>query len=87
MEENSSSGPTWYLLFFVTKQEKARVVYDGAALHRGISWNQAVLGGANLSNNLVEVLIRFRLERYSCVADLSKCFFQVSPPRALRDLF
>ena len=26
VEENSSSGPTWYLPFFVTKQEKARVV-------------------------------------------------------------
>ena len=60
-EENSSSGPTWYLPFFVTKQEKARVVYDGAALHRGMSLNQAVLGGANLLNNLIEVLIRFWL--------------------------
>ena len=87
VEENSSSGPTWYLPFFVTKQEKARVVYDGAALHKGMSLNQAVLGGGNLLNNLVAVLIRFRLGRYACIADLSKCFFQVSLPRAQRNLF
>ena len=87
MEEISSSGLTWYLPFFVTKQEKARVVYDGAALHKGMSLNQAVLGGANLLNNLVEVLIRFWFGRYAGIADLSKCFFQVSLPRAQRDLF
>ena len=87
VEENSSSGPTRYLPSFVTKQDKARVVYDGAALHRGMSLNQAVLGGANRLNNFVEVLIRFRLGRYACIANLSKCFFQVSLPRAQRDLF
>jgi len=29
--DKSTKGTTWYLLFFVTKQVKARVVYDGAA--------------------------------------------------------
>ena len=42
-----------------------------------MSINQAVLAGENLLNGLVEVLIRFRLGRYACVADISKCFFQV----------
>ena len=77
----------WYLSFFVTKQEKARVVYDGAAVYKGICLNNAVLGGINLLNNLVEVLTRFRLGKYACMADLSKCFFQVSIPGAQRNLF
>ena len=47
------------------------MVYDGAAVAVGMSINQAVLAGENLLNGLVEVLIRFRLGRYACVADIS----------------
>ena len=86
VEMDSISKPMWYLPFFVTKQEKARVVYDSAAVRKGMCMNNAVLGGTNLLNNLVEVLTRFRLGKYACIADLSKCFFQVSIPRAQRDL-
>ena len=74
------------LPFFVTKQGKPRVVYDGAATVGGVCLNQAVLAGTNLLNNLVEVLVRFWFWKYACVADLSKCFFQVVVPEAQRDL-
>ena len=66
----------WYLPFFVTNTAKPRVVYDGAAELKGMSISQAVLAGENLLNGLVDVLIRFRLGRYTCVADISKCFFK-----------
>ena len=46
-----------------------------------------MLSGKNLLNNLVEVLIRFRQGKYACVADLTKCFFQVGIPREQQDLF
>ena len=72
---NSLDVQAWYLPFFVTKSAKPRVVCDGAAVAEGMSINQAVLAGENLLNGLVEVLIRFRLGRYACVADISKCFF------------
>ena len=74
-DEHASNKPLWYLPYFVTRQEKARVVYDGSATVSGASLNDAVLSGANLLNDLVEVLIRFRLGKYACMADLSKCFF------------
>ena len=77
----------WYLPFFVTKPEKPKVVYDGAAKVDGKSLNQAVLAGENLLNNLLQVLQRFRLSKYACVADVSKCFFQVGIPRNQQDLF
>ena len=77
----------WYLPFFVTKQDKARVVFDGAATFKGLSLNDAVFGGSNLLNGLVEVLTRFRIGKYACMADLSKCFFQVAIPEKQRDLF
>ena len=62
-------------------------MYDGAATFGSVSLNQAVLAGTNLLNNLVEVLTRFRLGKFVCMADLSKCFFQVAVPKAQRDLF
>ena len=85
--EVDSDHPVWYLPFFVTKQDKPRVVYDGAATVAGVSRNQAVLAGTNLLNNLVEVLTRFRLGKFAAMADLSKCFFQVAMPKKQRDLF
>ena len=87
VDRNVTSGKVWYLPFFVTKQEKARVVYDGAATFKGKCLNQAVLARTNLLNNLGEVLIRFRIGRYACIADFSKCFFQVAIPETQRDLF
>ena len=80
-------NPVWYLPFFVTKQGKPRVVYDGAATVGGTSLNQCVLAGTNLLNNLVEVLTRFRLGKYAGMADLSRCFFQVAMPEEQRDFF
>ena len=77
----------WYLPFFVTSQEKSRVVFDGAASFKGASLNDAVLPGSNLLNNLVDVLIRFRLGKFACMADLSKCFFQVAMPENQQKLF
>ena len=89
VEENICVGVnfTWYLPFFVTKTAKPRVVYDGSATFKGISLNQIVLSGENLFNNLLDVLIRFRLGKFACVADLSKCFFQVRLPKNQQNLF
>ena len=87
IESNSLDVQAWYLPFFVTKSAKPRVVYDGAAVAEGMSINQAVLAGENLLNGLVEVLIRFRLGRYVCAADISKCFFQVGIPCDQQDWF
>ena len=86
-EDSNSDTGVWYLPFFATKQDKPRVVYDGAALFQGFSLNQIALPGMNLLNGLIDVLIRFRLGVYACHADLSKCFFQVSMPEHQRNMF
>ena len=77
----------WYLPFFVSKQDKLKVVFEGAATFQGLSLNKAVLPGVNLLNGLVGVLSRYRLGRFACMADLSKCFFQVALPREQQDWF
>ena len=83
----NSDKPSWYLPFSVTKTAKPTVVYDGSAAIGGVSLNQVVLSGENLLNGLLEVLIRFRLEKCACVAGLSKCFFQVKISESQQDLF
>ena len=52
----AADSKCWYLPFFVTKQEKPRVVFDGAATFDGTALNDAVFPGINLLNNgLVKV--------------------------------
>ena len=86
-KNKNDSYKKWYLPFFVTKTAKPRVVYDGAATAGGESLNWAVLAGENLLNGLVDVLMRFRMEKYTCVVDVSKCFFQIKLPRDQQDWF
>ena len=83
VDSNPLCKPCWYLPFFVTKQAKSRVVFDGAATYKGVSLNDAVYPGENLLNGLVDVLTRFRLGKFACMADVSKCFFQVSTRRQM----
>ena len=73
-KNENDSYKKWYLPLFVTKTAKPRVVYDGAATAGGMSLNRAVLGGENLLNGLVDVLMRFRVGTYACVADVSASF-------------
>ena len=87
VDSNPSRKPCWYLPFFVTKQAKSRVVFNGAATYKGVSLNDAVYPGENLLNGLVDVLTRFRLGKFACMEDVSKCFFQVSISESQRDLF
>ena len=86
-DEILSDTKCWYLLFFVTNQNKAMVVFDGAATFKGAPLNDAVHSGINLLNGLVVVLTRFQVGRNACTADLSKCFFQVAMSESQRDLF
>ena len=72
------------LPLFVTKRDKARVVFNGAPTFEGAVPNNADDSGINLLNGLVEVLTRFGVGRY--LAWLNKCFFQVAMPES-RDLF
>ena len=83
----SEQDKCWYLPFFVSRQDKPRVVFDGADTFKGVLLNDGVLPGVNLLNGLVEVLTRFRLGKYACMADLSKCFFQIAMPGEQQDLF
>ena len=73
--------PLWYLahhpVFNPNKPGKTRVVFDCAAKFRGMSLNDQLLSGPDLTNSIVGVLTRFRQERVALAADVEAMFHQV----------
>jgi len=66
----------WYIPYFATG-EKFRVVFDCAARFCGVSLNDLLLQGPDLTNNLVGVLSRFRQEPVAFAADIKAMFHQI----------
>jgi hypothetical protein len=83
-ETAGRTNKTWYLphhgVFHPKKPGKIRVVFNAAALHDGVSLNNQLYQGPDLTNSLVGVLLRFRQERIAIVADITAMFHQVKVP-------
>lgn len=86
-EEASTTTPkTWCLphhpVFHPAKPNKVRIMLDAAAKCRGTSPNDNLVQGPRLTNEVVDVLLRFRTEEVPIVADIQEMFHQVrtSPP-------
>jgi len=79
-ELDRSDGKTWYLphhgVYHMTKK-KIRVVFDCSSRYQGISLNDTLLQGPDLTNHLIAVLLRFRQEIYAITADIEKMFYQI----------
>ena len=67
------------------KPDKVRVVFDAAAKHRGKSLNDVLMSGPDLTNKLVGVLCRFRLEEVALCCDIEAMFHQFEVPVEHRD--
>ena len=78
------SRRTWYLphhgLFHPQNKDKIRVVFDAAAMQDGVSLNNQLHQGPDLTNSLLGVLLRFRQYPIALVADLEGMFNQVKVP-------
>ena len=55
---------------------KLRVVFDASQKSHGVSLNDMLLQGPNLTNSLVGLFIRFRLEPIAFSCDTEKMFYQ-----------
>ena len=77
----STPGKTWYLphhaVVHPAKPGKVRVVFDCSAKYRGLSLNDQLLQGPDLTNPLVGVLTRFRQEPIAIMSDIEAMFHQV----------
>ena len=80
-EIDRDDGTVWYVphhnVIHPQKPDKTRVVFDCAAKYKGLSLNDRVLQGPDLTNNLVSVLTRFRLHHVAFMADIESMFYQV----------
>ena len=65
---------------------KVRIVFDASAKDsQGVSLNDAMFSGPNLSPDVVELLIRFRMRKVVLLADIEKAFLQLSLSTQQRD--
>ncbi|TNN15930.1 Gag-Pol polyprotein, partial [Schistosoma japonicum] len=67
------------------KPEKIRILFDCAAKHEGRSLNDRLLSSPDLTNSLLGVILRFRLEKVAIMADIEAMFHQVKVPEHDRD--
>ena len=75
--DHTPNGQTWYIPHHgVLQPNKLRVVFDCSAKCRGESLNEHLLTGPDLTNKLVGVLCRFRLERFAFMCDIKEMFHQ-----------
>ena len=63
---------------------KIRVVFDCSSQCKGNSINQNLLSGPDLTNQLIRVLHRFRLEPVAFMADIKAMYYQVKVPESQR---
>ena len=69
----------------IKKKEKIRIVFNCSLKYRGISLNDKLLQGPDLTNNLFGVLSRFRENEVGVLADIQKMFYQVKVPSSQTD--
>ena len=86
-EAAQRSGKTWYLphhgVFHPQKKDKIRVVFDAAAMQEGVSLNNQLHQGPDLTNSLLGVLLRFRQYPIALVTDIEGMFDQVKVPQRI----
>ncbi|MES9882784.1 MAG: hypothetical protein ABW185_18100 [Sedimenticola sp.] len=68
----------WYLPIFGVyhprKPNQIRAVFDSSAKHNGISLNDVLLTGPDMTNSLLGVLLRFRKESVAATTDVQQMF-------------
>ena len=90
-EVQNTDGHMWYIphhgIYHPKKPGKLRVVFDCSAVHDGESLNKHLLQGPDLTNTLVGVLCRFRMEPIAFTCDIEQMFHQFVVDKDHQDYF
>ncbi len=76
-------GAAWYIPHhgvYHPQKKKLCVVFDCAATYQGVSLNQRLLQGPDLTNTLIGVLTHFREESVAMMANVEAMYHQVRVP-------
>ncbi|KAI7805752.1 hypothetical protein IRJ41_018562 [Triplophysa rosa] len=83
--------PSWYIphhgVYHPQKPGKIRVVFDCSARYEGVSINDFLLTGPELTNTLVGVLCRFRKGQVAVMCDIERMFHQFHVKPEEQDYF
>ncbi|XP_025999410.1 uncharacterized protein LOC113007157 [Astatotilapia calliptera] len=75
-----NNSPVWYIphhgVYHPHKPGKIRVVFDCSARFEGVSLNDHLLTGPELTNSLIGVLCRFRKGQVAIMCDIERMFHQ-----------
>ena len=85
-ESNVWFIPHYHGVYHPLKPKKIRVVFDCSARFRGVLLSDNLLQGPDLTNSLLGVLRRFRLEPIAIMGDIQSMFHQVELLEKNRDL-
>ena len=88
--EQSETDNTHYLPHHdVLRQDKEttklRIVYDASAKEDGFSLNDCLYTGPKFDQNILDILLRFRLYHTGLIADVEKAFLMISVKPQDRD--
>ncbi|XP_071832390.1 uncharacterized protein [Apostichopus japonicus] len=76
-----NDGNVWYIphhaVYHPKKPDKIRVVFNCPIQYKGVSLNEQLLSGPDLTNRLYGVLMRWRQENVAIMADIEAMFYQV----------
>ncbi|XP_071085479.1 uncharacterized protein [Haliotis cracherodii] len=74
-----SGEECWYLPLFGVyhpkKPNQVRVVFDSSAQYNGVSLNNVLLQGPDMTNSLLDILIRFRKHDVAVMGDIQQMFY------------
>ena len=62
-------------IYHPKKPGQIRCVFDSSATFEGLSLNNVLMSGPDLTNSLIGVLMRFRTEQIGIMADIQKMFY------------
>ncbi|KAG1714704.1 hypothetical protein GQR58_000941 [Nymphon striatum] len=90
LEEVDNQNRIWYLPHHAVindkKPGKLRIVFDCASKYKDKSLNDRCMQGPNLTNNLLDVLLRFRQYQYAVQADVKAMYHQIKVPIEDKDV-
>ena len=79
--KSPNDGQVWHLphhgIYHPSKPNKIRVVFDCSVEYKGRCLNKELLPGPDLANQLIGLLLRFRKETITFMADIEKMYFQL----------